>query len=193
MPEGSDRDLEFIQFQFEKMFRTFSFFSGINVESLKQSSFIDEIANYYFSSMKILFEDEQQLELQNEFTWKNETWYLHPRELSNSSKMTFGEFIDSKQLIKDMIEMGAGKWEYMLPLCAIYLRKENEPYKEEFLFERSERMALMRELPMDIAMQVGFFLTSSMNMFLTTLKSSHRREQKAVDVMQKSIMTSGVG
>lgn len=171
MPDGMDRDLELTEFQMEKMFRTFAFFTGTTPEALKESEFIDDIARIYYASMVTMFEEEQAAELKTEFVWKGEDWELHPPELKHGSKMTFGEFIDSKQLIKDMNDAGKGKWEYMLPLSAIYFRKKGEAYQEEFLYEDSERLQLMNELPMDIVLQVGFFLTSSLNTYLSTLQS----------------------
>lgn len=193
MPEGTDRDLEIAQLQFEKMIRTFAFFAGVSVEAVKETEYLDDIARIYHASLATLVEDEQKLEPQYTFTWKGEEWELQPPALSNGSKMTFGEFIDSKQLIKDMIEIGKGKWEYMLPICAIYLRKKGEAYSEEFLYEGSERLELMKQLPMDIALQVGFFLTSSMNIYLNTLQSSSLPGSKDQVSTALSTITGGAG
>lgn len=172
MPDGMDKDMEVAQFAFEKMFRTFAFFANTTPEALKESEFVDDIARIYYATLAVVMQDEAEVELKTSFVWDSEEWELHPPTLKHGSRMKFGEFIDSKQLIKDMIELGNGKWEYMLPICAIYLRKKGEEYREEFLFEGSERMELMRSLPMDIAMAVGFFLSSSMNLFVNTLLSS---------------------
>jgi len=88
------------------------------------------------------------------------------------------------------MDLGSGKWESMLRLCAIYLRKKGEEYKEEFLYEDSERLLLMQQLPMNIAMQVGFFLTGTMNFYLNTSKFSGNPELKAQDLMLKNTMTA---
>jgi hypothetical protein len=66
----------------------------------------------------------------------------------------------------------------MVKLCAIYFRKKGEPYSEEFLYEDSDRIKLMHELPMNYAMQVGFFLTSSLSFWINTLMYSGSQEQK---------------
>lgn len=166
------RDLELLQWQNEKMYRTFAFFAGTTPEALKESKFIDEIATIYNSSLAVLLEDEQNLELQREFVWKGEQWVIAHPELKQGHTMTFGELIDAKQTIQDIVQLGRGKWEYMVRLCAIYLRKKGEPYSEEFLYEDSERLKLMHELPMNIAMQVGFFLSVSINSLTNILKSS---------------------
>jgi hypothetical protein len=193
MDDTMERDLEFVHFQYEKMFRTFAFFANTTPEALKESAFIDDIARIYHASLSLLFEDEQQLEPQQEFSWKGELWELQPPQLSNGSRIKFGEFIDSKQLIKDMMDLGKGKWEYMRPLAAIYLRKKGEAYQEEFLFEDSERLRMMNDLPMDMALQVGFFLTTSMNTYLNTLLSSKSPELKTQVNSVPSTLPGGDG
>lgn len=176
MEDGPEKELEVTQFHFERMFMTFGFFAGVEPEVLKDSRFVEDIANIYYSSLYVLFEDEDNIEPQRLFTWKNEVWEIAPPSLSQSTKMKFGEVIDSKQIIQDMVDLGAGKWEMMLKLSAIFLRKQGEAYRKEFVYEDSERMRLMRELPMDIAMQVGFFLSGSINFCQNTLMSSASQE-----------------
>ena len=170
------KELELLQWQEEKMFQTVAFFAGCTPEALKTSKFIDEIHRIYLSSLAVLMEEEQTMQPKQEFVWKGETWTLAQPELKQSDKMTFGEFIDAKQIVKDMIELGRGKWEYMVRLCAIYLRKKDEPYDESFVYEDSDRLKLMHELPMDIAMQVGFFLSSSISSSVNILTSSKSQE-----------------
>lgn len=193
MEDGPEKELETMHYSFEKMFRTFGFFAGVDPEVLKESDFVDDIANIYHANLATLFEDEQQIELQKDFTWSGDVWELHAPELKHGSKMKFGEFIDSKQLIKDMIDLGNGKWDYMLPLCAIFLRKKGEEYQESFLYEDSERLQLMRSLPMNMAMAVGFFLTSSVNIYLSTLQSSSQPGQKEAVNIALSTMPAGAG
>lgn len=182
MEDEFQKELEMVNYQLEKMFRTFAFFAGCTLEAVKEDKFIDDISNIYYSCLAVLFDEEKSLELQRSFLWKGEQWELAEPELKNGSKMKFGEFIDAKQTVKDMSDLGAGKWEAMLPLCAIYLRKKDEQYKEEFLFEGSERMELMKELPMDMAMQVGFFLNSCLNFYINTSMSLKSQEQRELAV-----------
>lgn len=193
MPDGLEKELEIVEFHFEKMFRTFAFFTGTTVDSLKESKFIDDIATIYHASLATLVEDEESMEPQYEFTWKGEVWTIHPPELMNGSQMKFGAFIDSKQVVKDMAELGRGKWEYMLPLCAIFLQKKGEEYTEDMLYEGSDRLKLMEDLPMDIAAQVGFFLTDTLNFYISTLRSSGSPEPKEEDRIPKSTTTVTAG
>ncbi len=193
MEDGIDKELEISQYQFEKMIRTFAFFSNCTPEAIRNSKFLDEIAAIYYTSIELLFEEEKNLELSHVFVWNKEFWELHPPELKHGDKMTFGELIDSKQIVKDMMEVGKGKWEYMLPICAIYLRKKDEPYDESFMYEGSERLELMKSLPMNIAMQVGFFLSASMNLYLNSFLSFSQVKPKALEDLANIILTDGVG
>ena len=193
MEEGPDRELEIAQFHFERMFMTFGFFAGVEPDALKESKFIDDVASIYYSSLQVLFEDENNLDPQRLFNWKGEVWEIAPPSLSQSTKMKFGEVIDSKQIIQDMVDLGAGKWEMMLKLSAIFLRKQGEAYRKEFVYEDSERMRLMRELPMDIAMQVGFFLSGSINFCQNTLMSLENQESKSKEDSLKSISSNTAG
>ena len=183
MEDEMQKELEMVNYQLEKMFRTFAFFAGCTLEAVKEDRFIDDVSNIYHSCLAVLFEEEKNMDLQRSFAWKDEEWVIAAPELKHGDRMKFGEFIDAKQTIKNMADLGRDKWEAMLPLCAIYLRKKDEPYKQEFTYEGSDRMELMKELPMNIAMQVGFFLSSTMNFYINTLTSLKNQEQKELVAM----------
>lgn len=188
-----EKSLQIAEFQVEKMFRTMAFFCNCTVEALKESDFVDDIAGIYYASCSVLFEDEQKMEPQTEYTWMGETWVLHPVELKQDSKMKFGEFVDAKQMIKDLHDLGNGHWEKLLNLCVIFLRKENEPYQESFMYENSERINLMKNLPLDIALGVGFFLTGSLILFMSISQFSLSQESKEVESKQLSTSNAGAG
>lgn len=193
MSDDTARELETMEYQIEKCFRTFAFFAGCTPESLKESEFIDDVANIYYSCLVQVFEDESNITLQDTYHWNNTTWVLHPPELKHGSKMSFGELIESKQIVKDLIELGAGRWEILQKLCAIYLRQVDEEYDESFLYDNSDRQRLMLELPMDIALSVGFFLRSSMSLFQNTFRSSDRPEQNPPASTLIDTLSVGVG
>lgn len=168
----TDRQLETVSYNYERMLRVFAFFAGIDVEDLNESEFIDVIAVVYYNRLEALWEDKYPEAQQTEFDFKEEKWYLSEPVLSNGSLMSFGEFIDAKQLVKDMMDAKAGKWMIVKYLAAIYLRRKDEAYKEDFLYPTSERLKLMEELPMDIAQQVDFFLSSTTSFSTLISKSS---------------------
>lgn len=179
MPDGMEKELEEMQFRLESALRSLSFFAGsgfqeeeFGVESLRNSQNIDELLNIYFACSSLLLADEESMVPQTTFVWNDEVWCLHPYELKHGDKMTTGEFVDAKQMLLNMEQLGKGKWEVLLPLCAVYLHKEGEVYQESFLYEGSDRLQLMRDLPMDIALQVGFFLACSLSIYTNTLASS---------------------
>lgn len=193
MEDGIDKELEVTEFQFEKMFRTFAFFAGCTPEALKDSEFVDDIANIYYSCLSVLFENEDKVELQQEYIWKGEAWVLHPPALKHGDKMTFGEFIDAKQIVKDLSDLGKSQWDKLLRLSAIYLRRPSEEYQEAFLYDNSERIELMKELPMDIAISVGFFLTGSMQLYMNHFRSSSPVGQKVAADSLLSTSSAGDG
>lgn len=193
MPDSLEKELEMAQFHYEQMFRTMSFFSGFSIEELKASEFIDKMSGIHFAAIDALLMQEQELPFEQEFTWKGEIWTLASPELKNGDKLTFGEFIDSKQIIKTMIDLGKNRWECLIPLAAIFLRKQNEAYEESFLYENSERLKLMEELPLDIALQVGFFLTSSIHMLANTFQYSLSQELKMPESTPQNTLKLGDG
>jgi hypothetical protein len=193
MPDGLEKELEVTEFNFEQMFRSFSFFCGFPVETIKQSEYVDTVAEVYYSSLKLLFEQESEIELHTSFEWMGEAWELQSPSLKQGDKMTYGEFIDAKQIVKDLDNLGASRWESLLPLCAIYLRKKDEPYTEELVYENSDRLKLMRSLPMDIALQVGFFLSSITSISTNISLSSGVPESKAPASIAASILKGGGG
>jgi len=172
MEDPELREIELVMFQMEKMYATFAFFAGCTLEAIKESEFVGRVAQIYSASLHLLFEEEENMELQSEFLWRGEEWELAAPTLSNGSNMSFGELIQSKQLMQDMVALGRNRWDALQSLAAIYFRKKGEAYSDKLVEEGSERLALMLELPMDYALQVGFFLSALMNSSVNILMSS---------------------
>lgn len=172
--EVSDLDSMLLTFSVAAM--NFSFFSGIPLEEVEQNIAVDDVLNIYYSCFYQLFQQEEELELQPEYLWNDEFWKLESPELTFESKITFNEFITSKQIVKEMSELASGHWESLPYLACVYLKREDESFEEKWLAPGSERMEMMLDLPMDIAVAVAFFLQSSMSMYLKTLASSQEEE-----------------
>lgn len=186
--DEDERELEIANFQIEKMYRSISFFLNIDLDALKNSEFIDQIVHAYVSSLDLVLREEQEI-IENpvyEFTWNKEEWVLSHPELTYGHKMKFGEFIDSKQMIQDMINLGKSRWECLIPLAAIFLRKSGEQYEASFLHEGSDRLKLMESLPLNIALQVAFFLTNSLSMFINSSQFSFLQELKEQENLSKT-------
>jgi hypothetical protein len=150
--------------------KSFAYFASIDLDDALKIP-INQILNVYDNCLKLILTEQEEVELTNEFVWKNEVWVLGNTNLGYESEMTFNEFLSSKQIVKSMFDLGNGHWDALPYLCTIYLRKENEEFQESWMIEGSERIELMKSLPLDIALQVGFFLKSSMSMFLQTFQS----------------------
>ena len=172
--EVSDLDSMLLTFSVAAM--NFSFFSGIPLEEVEQNIAVDDVLNIYYSCFYQLFQQEEELELQPEYLWNDEFWKLESPELTFESKITFNEFITSKQIVKQMSELASGHWESLPYLACVYLKREDESFEEKWLAPGSERMEMMLDLPMDIGIAVAFFLQSSMSMYLKTLASSQEEE-----------------
>lgn len=154
MPDDLDREIEFAELQLEICYRGFSFWSGIDLDVLKEYEDRAALAAVYMAATKSI--DEYKIpSLVTSYQWDGVTWLLPTPDLKRGSKLTFGEFIDSKSMIKDSIATGRNKWETIKYLAAIYLRREGEHFEESFLFDGSDRLKLMGELPLDIAIIIG--------------------------------------
>lgn len=169
-----ERELELAQLALEKMYRGLAFFTGYSVEAIKETEYIDLLSFIYWNSIAHCFKEEEDLanEPQYQFIWNNEMWVIHTPDLKNGDKMLFEEFLDGKQIVQNMYDLGKNRWESLIPLAAIYLRKKDEVYDESFIFDGSERQKLMESLPMDIALHVGFFLSNSLNSWREVFLSS---------------------
>lgn len=163
-------EVAMVENHLEMACKAVSFFSGIPLEDTFKIP-MNQILNVYEHCLKSLLDQQDEMELAVEFFWNDAIWILEQPELNYQSEMSFNEFLTSKQIVKSMADVGNGQWEALPYLCAIFLKKENEAFDEGWMTEGNERMELMKSLPLDIALQVGFFLKSSMNLFLKTFLS----------------------
>jgi hypothetical protein len=51
--DDEERELELVQLQLEKMFSNVAFFAGTTPDALKESDFLDAVANIYYSCTKV--------------------------------------------------------------------------------------------------------------------------------------------
>lgn len=149
----------------------FSFFTGISMDEIKAHVPINQVAAIFFACFQELYIQHEEIQLQEYYDWNGEKWYIENPELSFESTMTFNELITSKQIVKQVHEMGAGNWEAVRSVAAVFLRKKDEVFDEKWLVPGSARLKMMDELPMNIALHVGFFLQSSISLFPIILPS----------------------
>ena len=156
--------------------KNFSFYTGIPLDEVERNISVEDVMVIYFSCFHQIYLQQEAVELKDSYVWNDEVWKLEAPNLTFQSKLTFNEFITSKQIIKQMHELGAGNWDVLPYLAAIYLRKDGEQFQENWLSENSERLQMMNELPMDIAVAVAFFLQNSMSLYLKTFQYSEATE-----------------
>ncbi|WP_428067385.1 hypothetical protein [Chryseobacterium gambrini] len=155
-----------------------SFFTGIPLQEVENEMSVDDVMNLYYSCIHQMYEEQENIELQETYVFKDNLWFIEPPYLNNESKTTFNQLVTSKQVIKQMQELSAGKYEAIPYLAAIYLRKEDEEFQEDWLNDGSERLEMMYDLPMDIANAIAFFLQNSMGMYLKTSAYSTEEDQQ---------------
>jgi len=175
LPDGPEKELEQVCISVDMAVASFSFFTKIPEDVIKESNTLSEILNVFATIKELLYANGMNNN-RTVFEWNGVKWALYLPEVTSSSTIQFGEFIDSKQIIEDLIALGNGSFERLPRLCAIYLRKPGEKYDPAFAEENSERVKLMYDLPMDIALAVGFFLTDLTNTFRTLIVSSAVQE-----------------
>ena len=187
----SDMELAVMVWRIEMAVRSFSFYSGIPLEEVQGGIDINDVMTVYNVDIELLMEQEREVVLQPSYRWKDENWTIAPPDLKTDSGITFNEFLHAKEIVRQLQAVGRGKWDALPYLCAIYLRKENEPFSEALVSENSERMQLMQELPLDIALAVGFFLSCTLSIYLNISASSTKGSLK--ESIQPATSTGGDG
>lgn len=109
--------------------------------------------------------------------WKDEEWEIIDFKVTPVGTMTFNEIITSKEVIRQLHKVSKGKWDALPYLCAVFFRKKGEQFSDELVHEDGDRMELLKELPLDHAMQVAFFLSICVSTWKKTLASSASREE----------------
>lgn len=149
------RSLDESSLQVERMYCFAAFFTNTTLKYAKRTFRLGEVATAYNSCFAKMFNGADTVVVQREFTWNEEQWVLPAVELMPNSKMTFGEFIDSKVVVQDAHQQKQTRWELLHQVAAIFLRKPGETYTDEFIMPDSERLELLNHLPMRIALAVG--------------------------------------
>jgi hypothetical protein len=179
--DDNGKDLPFDEvdsmvFNIEIAIKNFSFFTGISIGEVSNNIPVESVLTVYHACFKGLYEQMDKITLEDSYLWNDEFWFIDKPALTYQSQITFNELIVSKQIVKQMHDLGAGHWEAMPYLAAILLKRENEVFEESWLAPNSERVLMMQDLPMDIAMAIGFFLQISMSLFTKTLAFSQEVE-----------------
>lgn len=164
MKDSVGRELEFTEYHANLACRTVSFFGDIPWEVIIDTNLTD-VFTIYHHTMKSFSEDidfgNAEYELHRSFFWENDEWVIQAPELKPESTMALGEFLQAKQWVKNTWEFADEKWDALHGLACVYFRKKGEKFNEEFTQEGNARFELMKKLPMEYAIHLGFFFRDS--------------------------------
>lgn len=150
-----------------------SFFTGCDFFEIQKSKEASElIDNYRIIRMLLKQSEINAVDFPVFIEWNAEKWVIQDFRVDPKSPMDFNEIVTSKEAMRQLMMVGKGKWDSLLYLCAMFLRKEGEPFKDEFIHEGSDRLQLMESLPMTYALNVAFFLNSCVSTWASTSASS---------------------
>jgi hypothetical protein len=189
---GIDYSLEIDDHIDKEALSWFSFWTGVDLVSLKGDTIVSPLLRAY-RDLKSLFYNEGDL-FPFEVEWQGIKWRIQGTKVDSESEMTLNEVVTSKEILRQTYKLGQSKWEAMPILCAIFFRKENEPFTDALIHPNSERMRIMREeLPLCHANKVGFFLSVCVSTWRNNLLSSLRMEEGTQKNLFESFTKSGVG
>lgn len=155
----------------EEAISWFSYWSKVDLLHAKSISGVRELLNLYRGLRYLISINEENCDFSKEITWNGEIWEIQDFKINPASEMSFNEIVTSKEIQSQMHQLGANKFETLLYLSAIFFRKKGEAFKDEFVYENSERLNLMRELPLAYAMNVSLFLIVCANTYNQHLES----------------------
>lgn len=147
----------------------YSFFTGYNFFETTDVDLTDMLLQYRILRALLKESESNCKRFPIEVDWKEEKWVIQDYKVTPGSTMSFGEVITGKEVVRQITKIGQGKWDALPYLCAVYLRKKDESFNEAVI---EQRVIEMQELPLDIALMVAFFLSSSISIFRKHLLSS---------------------
>lgn len=151
----------------------YSFWTDCDFSDIQKHPQASEMFEQYKLTRCLLKESEKRAEsFPATYQWEGEDWVIQNFTVNPQSDMSFNEIVTSKEVLRQLVEMDKGRWDSLPYLACIFLRKKGEPFTDELIYNDGERMKLFKTLPMDIALSVGFFLISCVNIWRQTSQFS---------------------
>lgn len=158
-----DQSIDLLEVELDEACAWYSFFTGYDFETIKQQQSNLLLSQYRAIKDVLNKSEEETYVLNQEIKWKDAVWTIRDWKVTPNSDFTFNELLTSKEASRQIHSLGKGKWEALPYLCAVFFRKKGEFFKDDFVMEGSERLKLLQDLPMSIALQVAFFLSISIS------------------------------
>lgn len=160
----------------ERAINAYSYFGNIQKEIVENEIEFQTVYGYYCEVLQNLITDDIRIPEKREFEWRGEKWSIPKPTLENGDGKSTREVLTSFNILSQtdrmLKEYAIGKVHILLNLCCIWLKKDGDVFTIDSMREDSERYKLFKELPLEIALQVGFFLRYSWSLYMRTLMSS---------------------
>lgn len=169
--DPGERHLEAALIYMDRMVTVLSYYSGIPLEEVRDNIDIKQVLSYVGATQLALAVQERELEVVPGATYDfdGHPWTIQP-PTALPEVVTYDHYMATNELARLMLELAAGNWEVMPSICAAYLRLPGEDFNPNGWQVGTTREVLMRTLPLDIALRVGYYLQASLELFVTVLE-----------------------
>lgn len=143
----------------------FTYWSGHDFFSFEDDNTLDYLIVHYKLLRQLLKEKPKDAAFPCVIEWGGGDWQIQSYEVTPESDMCFNEVITSKEVMRMLSTIEGGYYLSLKYLSAIFFRKVSEPFTDELIYDKGQRLKLMDSLPLSHALTVSFFLISSMNIW----------------------------
>lgn len=176
-----DREADLSTLEDEEAMSWYSFWTGIDREVLKAADASPLIVLYRSIRQLLTQSEDQAYDFPTDIEWNGQVWEIADFKVTPGSAFTFNELLTSKEVIRQIRAIGKGRWDALPYLCAVFFRLKGEAFRDELIYPDSERMTLLKTLPLTHALQVAFFLTVSMGIWRKVLAFSRVAAKQTAD------------
>lgn len=165
---NTDDNEALLHYNVDNALCNYCFYTGKPIELITQDELPDVLREQY-AAFASLTREESELNYTNTFLWADAVWKIQP-VITMVGKVTQSEFDIITDIALIFSDLQDGKHEALYSLCAAYMRKENEPYNNSLLDAEGERMALMKTLPLHMALCTKHYIEDTIKIYLATIK-----------------------
>ena len=161
LPQSKEREDLLLIYNVDYHQQNYAFYTGTSLDIVRSLKVYDicEMQGRAFIEMK---KEELALDIKAVFEWKGEKWRIEP-VFTKSGQLTKKQYDIVTDIALVFSDLQDGKHEALYELCAIYLRHIDEPYTADLL---EARKALMKELPLNIALCVKIYIETSIKQLI---------------------------